>query len=550
MSILGRVMTTLSTARTAWVSYNQKDLLARAGWDSYNARLSRYAIYEAYYDNTAYDAIETFSAKLKTDERLYKHIRGLYNPVKRENELYVANTYQGNIDAKALTEGALPLQFDNAAFEQALPNVLRWSNLGQQLDRYVQYAALYGDAFWWIVDDPQRERVRMELLHPSRVRDIQRDEVGNIRAAVIEYEREEDPQLEQYQPSRLGSLFEKPPKVYLYTMKVTKVADTRRDPDAYGDGDVLFETFKDGEPFAYYYTAEGLPLTKWYADYGFVPMKAAHFQPTADGWGKNSFYATRRKIDELNDQASIVDDTIRRVIEPLLKAKGVRGASDLNVSKEDRDALTIIYLSNAEGDIEALQIPVDLGSAAKNAESLLAEIERDMPLLALQRIRENGSLTAPGVRTGYSDAIAKVNSLRGNLDPALVGALQMACTIGAVRGYDGFGGFNINSYDNGDMELAISDRGVIHDSLSRTDKLALLTQLKDQPKAVARQMLKEGDYSPSVIKEILDEMDSEAQSTLQQPANGAGTGNSALPADIETILAGIDGNAERTDVAV
>jgi len=53
------------------------------GWDEYNNRLSRYEILDGYYHNTAYHRIMTYSEGLKVSEKLYKHVRGVYNPTKR-----------------------------------------------------------------------------------------------------------------------------------------------------------------------------------------------------------------------------------------------------------------------------------------------------------------------------------------------------------------------------------------------------------------------------------------------------------------------------------
>lgn len=531
-------MSAWAGARAGWGGFDARVLNPSVGgsFNTYDGRLSRYDLYEHYYSNTVYDSLSSVSASLKVNERLYRAIRGVYNPIKRENALYVSNVYQGQLNTKDLGEGALPLEFDNDSFEPAITNVMRWSNLGPQLSTFTHQAALLGDAFWWIVDDPERRRVRLELLHPSKVRDMEVDAVGNVKAAVIEYEREEPPDVADYRPSRSGG-HEKPRKTYLYTLKV--------DQDEY-------RTFKDGEPFAYFDDINGEPLAHWPNDAGFVPLRPAYFEPTDDGWGRNSFFATRRKIDELNDQTSLINDTVRRVIEPLLKVKGVTPPTTDNQTmtavRDDKSGLTMLYLTNVDGDIEALQIPVDLAAATDNAQKLLAEIERDMPLLALQHIREGGALTAPGVRTGYSDAIGLVESARKNLDPAVIAALQMACTIGGIRGYDGFEGFSADSFDSGDMELGIKPRPVVPDTLSKQETIAGLATVTNMSPALARVALKQMDVSDKDIEAIVADL--QLQATIQPPttlgvgndANGSGLVPDALQARLaqgQTADAGV-----------
>ena len=79
------------------------------GWDSYRNRLSRYEVYDGYYHNVAYHTIVSYSEMLKWTERLYKHVRGVYNPVQRLVELYVAKAYPGALDTEDATSGAIPI---------------------------------------------------------------------------------------------------------------------------------------------------------------------------------------------------------------------------------------------------------------------------------------------------------------------------------------------------------------------------------------------------------------------------------------------------------
>lgn len=492
-------------ARTGWAGYGALASYGSPQWNhgDYATRLNDYSVFEGYHANTVYSDIRVLGEAARSNARLYRHITGVFNPVKRENDLYASNVYQGQLDIENLSEGALPLAYDNTALEAPLQQVLKWSNLGQQLSRYTSEAALYGDAAWWIVDDPARRRVRLELLHPSKIRDVDRDEVGNVRACVIEYEKAEAPDVEGYQPRRFTTATAQPIKTYVYTLKATKVDEFS----------VHFETFKDGDPFAFYSDSDGTEVAEWDAPYPFVPLKLAAFEPAEDGWGRNSFYASRTKLDQVNSVASQLNASVRRVIEPILMAKNVgttvdaqgKRKIDFGTQRDDATGVSVLFVTGTDADIQPLTIPLDLAAALEHVNAMLMEIERDMPILALQRIRESSNITAPGARVGYSDAIGRIDSARQNLDPPLAAALQMAVTIGAVQGYEGFGGFSAESYDDGDMELRVKERPVMPDELTTAERLQAYSTVKDLPPGLQRQALKDMGVAKTDIDAIMKE---------------------------------------------
>jgi hypothetical protein len=491
-------------ARIGWSGgYSARTLtpLPNTGYGNYAARAARYALARAYLNNEQYGSLYAYSAVLRTDERLYKFIRSIMNPVLRENNLHVAYTYAGSVNTESLNKGALPLEFDNKAMEPALRQGLKWSNLDQQLGKYVGDAALLGDVAWWVVDDPYRRRTRLELLEPDKIKYVERDEVGNVRAAVIEYEYDEQPEVARYQPSRSGMTL-RSTKTYTRTMIVDKDS---------------FRTYRDGEPYAYYTDSDGNPVSEWENIYGFVPLKLGYYAEGADGWGRNSFFGTpRRQIDELNDQASIINDSVRQVVVPLLAASGIASAEQISIIREDKDSMAVLYLHNAEATITPISVPIDIGGAAANRDKLQSELEANMPILALTRVRDFAStLSGKAIEQLFGDATSVVKQTRKNLDPPLAAALQMMVTIGGIQGYDGFDGFNADSYDRGDMELRIAERPVIDDTPSRQEKMLFLPQVSQQPPAIQRLMLEEAGYSDTVIEEVLAEAKVEAERKAQ-----------------------------------
>lgn len=483
----------MKSVRAGWYAFNEKALIPSDGfkWDDYEACLFRYAMYEAYDTNTAYDSVHRFSAELKRSGKLYNHIRGIYNPVSRLKESYVDKIYGGALDFETLETGAIPLVFADEAnadrLRDALRNLWLWSNLRLNKDLYVRTGALLGDVAWKIVDDPQRGKVRMEVLHPGKIKEFDVDAVHNVKRIVIEYERD-DPETG---------------RSYLYTEEIDKNR---------------FATYKDGEPFAFVEDQNGQRVSSWPNVYGFVPVVLVQHRSVGRMRGANAFYAQVGKIDELNDSASLLGDAVRKSINPMLRAIGFRAGARIEVSTTERDDIPVLY--GPEGtSIEPLTPQFDAASAGENIDRLLMELERDLPELALHRLREGGNLTAPGVRAAYSDAIGRFRSAMSAYDDGLVRAQKMALSIGGFRGYDGFKGITLDSYAAGELEHYIKDRPVVDDALTTLDRITILAGLSDRPE-VARLVLEELNYSQQQIDDIMASITETAERQTRAAVRG------------------------------
>jgi len=180
----------------------------------------------------------------------------------------------------------------------------------------------------------------------------------------------------------------------------------------------------------------------------------------------------------------------------------VQKRSEITTSDgDDKDKLKALY--GPEGSQpHPMLADLDIGSVAGNIGHMLAELERDLPELALHRLREQGNLTAPGVRAGYSDAIDRIVEAQGNYDAALVRAQQMAVSIGGYNSYRGFEAFDLGSYDKGDLEHFIATRPVIEDALALNDRLTFLIKSKAPSSAVWTEMDVPEDQQKTWQKEI------------------------------------------------
>lgn len=427
---MATVTAAATAAREAWL---QPEPEREAQFSDVDSRQQRYRRYWDYYTNNLYNQLSSHKGR----SGLYRHIRPIYNPVTRLVDFYVAKVYGGELDIASGEGGAVPVVTENPALLEAVTQLWQWSNWQAKKQLFTRWGACLGDVALKVVDDVQRQKVYLQVLHPRMLKDCQFDWRGNVTAATIEYE--------DYEPSpeRSGVYVE-----YTYT----EVIDKRQ-----------FSTFKNGEPYDYF----GSGAT-WPNPYGFVPLVLAVHKDCGLDWGMSCFHADDMKIDELNDQASILNDRMRKANSPQWLVSGVRGKSEIDTSTSDatddqarRQTLNVLY---APEGTEAHPLVSDIGMAQSldNLRELLFELERDYPELALHRMREQGGAwSGRAISLVYQDASDRVVEARGNYDGALVRAQQMALSIGGMRRYEHFESFGLESYERGDEEHRIGSRSVL-----------------------------------------------------------------------------------------
>jgi hypothetical protein len=478
----------VAATRAAAIAFNQQGLIPseRFTWDDYNSRLSRYAIAEGYYSNVVYDAAETYSARLKSYNKLYTHLRPIYNPVYRLVESYTAKVYGGSLDFGDLSTGAIPILMASDPLKDAIRQLWIWSNWRIQKGLYVRTGANLGDVFLKVVDEPDKEKVRMEVLHPGKVAEIETDAVGNVKSVVIQYTKMETVNGAE--------------KDYTYTETIDENE---------------FVTAKDGAEFPFYKDANGKPVSRWENPYGFVPLVKVKHKDVGMQWGANAYPAQMGKINELNDAASLLNDQVRKAINLVWYFAGVKGKPSVDTSADEKDKVPAVY--GPEGSQPYPMIGnIDITAAGVNVDRMLLELERDMPELALHRLRDGGNLTAPGVRSAYSDAIDRFTEAQGIYDDGLIRAQKMAVSIGGLRGYEGFQSFNLNSFDAGDLEHYIKDRPIVADELSKSERIQAL-QAADAPIWL---IMEELDFDQEKIDEVVAEKEKAAREAARGFAQG------------------------------
>jgi hypothetical protein len=485
-------------------TYDPASLLPRysRGWDDYHRRLARYEIFDGYYHNMAYHTIVTFSEALRHRERLYKHVRGVYNPVMRLVELYVGKSYPGTLDLKDAKTGAVPIDDADDNLRQAIIQLWKTSRWQQGKSVYPRNTARFGDGFIKVVDNVQKRYVAIEAVDPRKVKHIETDLQGNITKAILEFYITVDGTMK------------------LYTEVITQEK---------------FTTFIQHTPAAVVQNGRGEPVTEWENDYGFVPLIHVKHRDLGLQFGAPSFMGTIHKINELNDLASIANDGARKQMEMPLVATGVKPGSNIEFGSDNstdttdpadtpkKDTKKVLNLPGKDADLKPIPPALDLANVNQLIQAGLEEIERDLPELALHRVRAGGNLTSPGVTASYDDAASRILEARGNFDGGLVEAQQMAIAIGGFRGYEGYTGYALDSRTNGDTDHRITERPVVSDVLSKAERIDKIIMAAGSPAAdvLLTEMGLTSDEVKAVLKAASSQLDvfnpQSAETPVEEP---------------------------------
>lgn len=502
-------------AKAAWDEYKQSDISTseNLGWDTYAARRRRYALARAWYDTTIYDDIHTAAITYRKEQKLYRHIQDLHNPVSTLVELYVGMMYGGALNLRDLGRGALPLAIKNDALLAPARSVLMWSKMAQKKARFVRDGARFGDTFFNIVDDTARGQVRLDVVNPAWIREVELDADGVIQEAVFQYVRTDEV---AFQPGLSDS--EQVGDEWVYTLVVT--------PDSYS-------VFRDDEPADLLVGPNGVMTSEIINPYGFVPL--VHIKHIDDGnqYGISSFHTAMVKINKANMTATLIADAILKSMDVVWAMWGVDSLDSLATDEQRADQLKVLF-GPPDGKAQALVPPLDLIGAGTVLEKELAAIEKQLPELALGRIREQNveRLTQPGVVAASADAINKFETAQTQYDQGVTDALLMAFAIGGLRRYEGFTGMNLESRNKLVGDFFVKPREIFPEVLPKFDRITFLMGLNAPPDII----LKEMNYSQAEIMAMLPdivEATAQAQAVAAQIQSGNGNQPDGEDEDLE-----------------
>ena len=424
-------------------------------WDGTEDRIARYWLYGLYYNNVAYDQLLLAQSRNVTDTtKLYKNIRSIYNPTYRLVQAYQAKVMGGVLDIENLTTGAMRIVGADDRLQDAVRQTWKWSNWQTEKGLFIRNGVLYGDSFIKVVDDRTRGKVRLEVLAPQKVADIEVDESGNIKKITIEYE------------INLGTKGN--PNTGTYREEITKES---------------FKTFFKDKPYAFI-KVNGEPVSEWANPYGFVPVVHCKHENTGLLFGANGWHSQRGKIDEINEQATLLNANVRKVVHPLL---AVTGATAGDIKKAGDSKIPIISVPTSDARIAPLVANINIADASQNIQYLLEELERDLPELALHRVRES-NMSGVAIRNAYGDAIERFQHAHANYAGVYTRAQQMAITMGGLGRYQGFSGYHLGSYAAGDLEFHVAAPELFADELTVQERIAFLVQTGAPQASVWREL--------------------------------------------------------------
>ena len=438
MTIWGRLKMAIRAFREQFMSAS---VFSEAEFTDPEARNVRYSVLWASYENTLYRDIHTFAAALKTTRALYRYVRSIYNPAYRLGEFFKAHLWGGPLDAEAGEEGALPIITKNEALRSFIAQIWLWSNWATRKDIVTLHGSIYGDVILKVIDDVERKKVYLENVYPGLVTDLEKDPFGHIKGYTIEEERAHP----------------------IHGRPVTYKEVCERDGDS-----VVYTTYLNDKPFAWNEQA-----AEWEVPYGFVPMIHIQHNDIGLGWGWSELHPAWAKVHELNDLASLLSDSIRKVVNPPWLFTGVRATStDQTMTTREttarpepgREETPALYTSDSQAKAQALIADIDIEGAILHIDSILKDFERDYPELKFDAQRATGEMSGRALRIARQPAETKVLQRRAGYDDGLKRAMQMALSIGGLRKI--FSGISPDSFDKGALDFEFSERGVFV-----TDKL-------------------------------------------------------------------------------
>lgn len=420
-------------------------------------------LYWDYYLNRSFDSLRRWES-YRANYTLYRNIRSIYNPTRRLVNFYVSQVYPGVLseDASQLPDGvqiAIPLSKDtDEKLKLCIAQFWQWSNWQINNKTMVRFGAATGVSLVQIIDDTERGKVYGEVVWPGDVKDLELDAMGNIKSYSIERSTEDEK----------GDRF-------TYRKEVDKEE---------------FRYFRDDKQ----YDSDVNP-------YGFVPaVWVKHIDEGMD-WGAPAISGSISKIDEVNGLASHTHDHVDRSIESpgLISSDGKVGrigqeerklkASDEYAAVEAtrvKNARVLVVKGPADAKWTSMASGLDPEKVLPIIKEQLAELERDFPELSMyHKLREMSTVTGPGAARMMGDVGGRVQEVAANYDLASIRLFQMQAAIGGMRLREGrrgwmrpteqqrkYGGFDLTSYEKGQLSMAIMPRPLVPMTESETLELS------------------------------------------------------------------------------
>jgi hypothetical protein len=191
-------------------------------------------------------------------------------------------------------------------------------------------------------------------------------------------------------------------------------------------------------------------------------------------------------IDELNGQASLTHDQVRKIVgAPFIMwstgsiqnlfGQAKRGAtSDFTEPQSDQESLLMLK-GPENGRIDSLAGNLDIAAAYLVVDKLLAQVEDNHPELTFyKQLREMTQVTGPAAQRIVGDVEQRVSKAQAVYDNGNIKVFQMSLAIGGYRANNRDMGwanlnrqqqkflpFNLDSYQAGNLDMSIMPRPLL-----------------------------------------------------------------------------------------
>lgn len=452
-------------------------------WGDFRARLLRYRVMWAFYEQNAYRDVQGWPAQFRATYGLYEGVRDLFGIAHQLGEFWAAHLQGGHLDLSAgdgkSAPSSLPIvmEKEDPKVREALAELWKRSNWAIQKDVMTRFGTTTGDVFVEIRDDAGSETVRLGVVPAGRVKWADTTGEGDVAAYEMEYRRPD--------PRR------KPSDETVDAMRVPEVRYNEVvTPESSGAG-YRWRTYLDGVPFSW----PGNPGSDWtIKDLPFAPVVKIQHINIGLCWGHAEAMGALSGMREVADLSSCLTDWARKACNaPHLMAgmanpatdpaaiaaaknarptaaqlrsgfggefagAGFSGVGQSNAETGARSRENYLYIDDPDAKAYSLVHPLPVDGIGAQIDRLKAKNDSDYPELSFERIRASGQASAEAIREARKPAEAKVHARRVEYDAASVRAFRMALTLGGLRGYQHYEGFNAGSYDAGQMEFRVGDR--------------------------------------------------------------------------------------------
>ncbi len=380
-------------------------------WE-WSDRQDSYLLWDAYYNNTVYDALtdggQRESINIALGNASAADLTGLYNPVANVVDLYL-HVFAGAFGDEITIE---PRGNGGAKLMAAVDDIWRWSNLTIEKQPLCRLAATHGNVGLRIVarndDDKGKRRVYIKPEHPRVIKDLRMDDRGNIEQVLLEYDIE------------AGGLAEEAKTICIRELMTKETISTWR---VEGAREI---------PYDMAAKIDNGPQSVKENVLGVVPYVLLRHEHNGEKWGRNAFYKARNPIDRLNALMTHIDVQIHRHV----KVKWLIAASGAAPVEIDLTDMTVAYVDLRDNSPPPMMQPMvanlNLSDSTNQSRLQLEVIEDLLPELKATQGRYLSGQSGETVVELRKPAEDKLSTARDNYEDALIRAQQIAVSWGIL----------------------------------------------------------------------------------------------------------------------